>query len=187
MHDRTPDYCCSSVHYKSKQRKLCPYNDKRYLLANLPDGRPKLNTHSYCHRDLTAEKHLVADQLKPGAKLIIRHRTKRFARIHARVTRRLEFAGKMEILKKLLNGDADGKLLNEQLLIIEQMAAARPNGAFQISDVIERIIARDNFERPVLLLAPMPVPQKSQRAKPSKLNDDMLHFCRFVDLSNNKA
>ena len=58
---------------EQEKRGLCPYDDKRYLLADLPESRPNLNTHAYGHRDLAAEEHLVADQPEPGAKLIIRH------------------------------------------------------------------------------------------------------------------
>ena len=47
---------------EQEKRGLCPYDDKRYLLADLPDGRPNPNTHAYGHRDLAAEEHLVADQ-----------------------------------------------------------------------------------------------------------------------------
>ena len=46
---------------QQEKRGLCPYDDKRYLLADLPDGRPNPNTHVYGHRDLAAEEHLVAD------------------------------------------------------------------------------------------------------------------------------
>ena len=82
---------------EQEKRGLCPYDDKRYLLADLPDGRPNQNTHGYGHRDLAAEEHLVADQPEPGAELIILHREERFARRRARVTRRLELAGAMEM------------------------------------------------------------------------------------------
>ena len=58
---------------EQEKRGLCLYDDKRYLLADLPDGRPNLYTHAYGHRDLATEKHLVADQPEPGAQLIIRH------------------------------------------------------------------------------------------------------------------
>ena len=47
---------------EQEKRGLCPYDDKRYLIADLPDGRPNPNTHAYGHRDLAAEEHLVADQ-----------------------------------------------------------------------------------------------------------------------------
>ena len=43
------------------KRGLCPYDNKRYLLADLPDGRPNTNTQAYGHSDLTAEENLVAD------------------------------------------------------------------------------------------------------------------------------
>ena len=46
---------------KQEKRGFCSYDDKRYLLADLPDGRPNPNTHAYNHRDLAAEQHLVAD------------------------------------------------------------------------------------------------------------------------------
>ena len=71
---------------KRFKRGLCPYDDKRYLLAELPDGRPNPNTHAYGHCDLAADEHLIADQPETGAKLIIRHPEERFARRHARVT-----------------------------------------------------------------------------------------------------
>ena len=80
---------------EKKKRKLCHYDDKRYLLADLPDVRPNSNTHAYGHRYLVAEEHLVADKPETGAKLIIRHPEKRFARRHARVTRGLELAGEL--------------------------------------------------------------------------------------------
>ena len=52
----------------------------------------------------------MADQQKPGAELIIRHPEERFARRHARVTKRLDLAGSMEMEEELPDGDADGEL-----------------------------------------------------------------------------
>ena len=43
------------------------------------------------------------------------------------------------------DGDSDGELHGNQLLVAERKAAARPNGAIRIRDVIERIIARDHL------------------------------------------
>ena len=64
----------------------------------------------YGHRDLAAEEHLVADQLEPGAEIIIQHPEERFARRNARISRRLELAGAMEMEEEQPDGDADGKL-----------------------------------------------------------------------------
>ena len=156
MHDCTPIICFQKYIMEQEKRRLCQLDDKRYLLDNLPDGRPNPNTHAYGQRELAAEEHLVADQPEPGAELIIRHLEERFTRRHARVTKRLELAGAMEMEEELPDGDADGELHGDQLLIAERVAAARPGGAIRMGDVIERIIARDNIERPNLLPARMP-------------------------------
>ena len=126
---------------EQETRGLCWYDNKRYLLADLPDGHSNLNTHAKGHCDLAAEEHLMADQPEPGGELINRHPEERFAQRHARVKRRLELAGEMEIEEKLPDGDADGELNGEQLLIAERVAAARPSGAIRMGEVIERIIA----------------------------------------------
>ena len=117
---------------EQEKRGLCPYDDKRYLLADLRDDCSNTNTHAYGHRDLAAEKHLVADHPEPNAELIIRHPEERFARKHARVTRRLELSGQMNMEKNLPDGDADGELHGDQLLVAKRVAAARRGGAIQI-------------------------------------------------------
>ena len=114
----------------------------------------------------------MADQPEPGAELIIRHPDKRFARRRAHVTRRLELAGGlgMEEEEELPDGDLDGELYADQVLVAERVAAARPGGSIRMGEVIERIIARDNLTRPVLPPARMPQPPTPQRAKSSGLN-----------------
>ena len=166
---------------EQEKRKLCPYDDKLYLLADLPDGRPNPNTHAYGQCDLAAKVQLVADEPEPCAELIIRHPEERFARSYACVTRRLKLAGAMDVEEKLPNGDADGELHSDQLLVAEQVAAARPGNAIRMGDVIERISACDNFGRPVSPPARMPAPVTPHRAGPSKLNAHLLLFRRRVD------
>ena len=85
---------------------------------------------------MAAEEHLVSNQPEPVAELIIRHFEERFARRRARVTRRLEIAGAMKMLEELPDGDADGVLHGDLLLVAERVAAARPCSAIRISDVI---------------------------------------------------
>ena len=176
--------CFQVYTIEQEKRGLCPYDDKRYLLADLPDGRQNSNTHAYGHCDLAAEEHLVADQPEPGAKLIIRHPEELFARRPARVNRRLKLAGAMEMNEKLPDGDADGELHGDQLLVAERVAAARPGGAIPMGDVIERIIARDNLERPISPPARMPEPPTQQRAGQSKLNAHLPPFRRRIDSSD---
>ena len=60
-------------------RKLCPYDDKRYLVANLPDYRLNPKTYAYGNLNLTAEKNLIADQQEHGVELIIQHREKKIS------------------------------------------------------------------------------------------------------------
>lgn len=60
---------------EQEKRGLCPYDDKRYLLADLPDGTPNPNTHAYGHRDLAAEAHVEMDIPElTGTDLIIEQR-----------------------------------------------------------------------------------------------------------------
>ena len=178
-------FVCQVYTMKQEKRGLCPYDDKRYLLADLPDGRPKPNTHAYGHSNLAAEEHLVADQPEPGAELIIRQREERFAHRRARVTRRLKLAGAMDMEEEELpDGNSDGELHGDQLLVGERMAAARPGGAIRMGDVIERIIARDNRTRPVSPPVRMPAPPTPQRAGPSGLNAYLPPFRCRVDFSD---
>ena len=126
----------------------------------------------------------MADQQEPNAELIIPHPEERFAKRHTRVTKRLVRTGFIEIDEKLLVGNADSELNGKQLLMAERVAAARPGGAIRISEVIERIIARDNFEWPNSPPARMAAPPTLQRAGPSGLNAHLPPFRRRVNSSD---
>ena len=54
---------------EQEKRGLCAYDDKRYLLADLPDSCPNPNTHAYGHCDLAAEEHLIATSLSVAQSL----------------------------------------------------------------------------------------------------------------------
>ena len=154
------------------------------MLADLPDGRPNPNTHAYGHRDLAAEEHLVADLPEPGAELVIRHNEERFDRKHAMVTKRLKIVDARDMVTLLPDDDFEGELHGDQLLAAEREADARPGAAIRMSEVIERIIARDNLERPVSPPPRMPPPPSLQRAGPSGLNAHLPAFRRQVDSSD---
>ena len=63
---------------QQEKRGLCPYDDKRYLLADLPDGSPNPNTHAYGHYLLAAEEQLVADMPEQaGSEMVIEQRQPR--------------------------------------------------------------------------------------------------------------
>ena len=72
----------------------------------------------------------------------------------------------MNIEKELPDGNGDSKFHGDQLLVAERVAAARPGGAIRMGEVLQRIISRDNLERPVSPPARMPAPPTLQRAGP---------------------
>ena len=124
---------------------------------------------------------MAADQFEPGAELIIRHPEERFARKHARVAKRFQLSGQMDMEEELPDDDADGELHGEKLLVAKRVAAARLGGAIQMGEVIEGIIARDNLERPISPPALMPEQPRPQRAGPSELNAHLQPFCRRIE------
>ena len=67
----------------------------------------------------------------------------------------------------LSDGDADGELNGDKLLMAQRVAATLLGNTISMGDMIEQIIACDNFERPVLPPARMPKPHTPQRAGPS--------------------
>ena len=79
------------------------------------------------------------------------------------------------------DGDSNGELYYNQLLVAERAANAGPGGAIWISDVIKRIISRDHFERYILPHAKMP---PTQRAAPSKRNSQAPPFRLKIDSYN---
>ena len=72
---------------------------------------------------------MVADHPELGSKLIIRHTDKRFKRRQARVTKRLKLVNAIKMDDELSDGDADGELHGNQLLVAKRIAAAQPSCA----------------------------------------------------------
>ena len=57
---------------EQEKRGLCPYDDKQYSLAELPDGSPNPSTHAFGHYSLASEEQLVVDMPKQaGAEIVI--------------------------------------------------------------------------------------------------------------------
>ena len=68
----------------------------------------------------------------------------------------------------------------------DREAAAQLGGAIQISDVIERIIAGDYLEQPVLTPDPITAQPMPQRAGPSGRNAHATPFLRRINYSDEK-
>ena len=83
--------------------------------------------------------------------------------------KRLVLAGAMEMENELLNGNNDGKLYGDKLLMAKRMAAARQGCAIRMDRVIELIIALENPERLNSPIAWILAPPTLQRAGPSGL------------------
>ena len=150
---------------------LCPYDDKRYLLADMPDGRPNPNTQAYGHRDILAEETLVADHPKPGAELVIKHIKKHFNSLHARVIRSIQQYNEMEEN----HSDIEDEIYGDNLLMAENRAVSRPGSAIRMGEVIEQICARNNLKRPVSPQTRMPAPPTPQSAGPRDLTLNCHH------------
>ena len=85
---------------------------------------------------------------------------------------------------ELPDGDADNKLNGDQRLLAERVAAALPFGAIRINEVIERIIACDNFEHFILPFVQMLAPPTPYA--PGRVSKSLIFplFCHRVELSN---
>jgi hypothetical protein len=55
---------------KVQKRVLHPYDDKRYLIANLADGSPNLHTHAYGHYSIPVAATLLKER-DAGAGLVV--------------------------------------------------------------------------------------------------------------------
>ena len=77
-----------------EKRGLVCYDDKRYLLANLPDGTPNPNTHAFGHYDIVVEAEV--EQPEAGNDLHIVARAPK-APINLRIERRFERKHKLAV------------------------------------------------------------------------------------------
>ena len=141
-----------------EKRGLCPYDDKRYLLSNLPDGSPNPNTHAYGHKDLAEEEQFVADMpATPGTDLIIEHQERRFIQNHGRVVKKLRAMTQAEGVEEQpveLEVEIPNNLDKWEQAARE--AAAQPGVAGRLTDAINHIVAAGG-----------PIADPPQRAGPS--------------------
>lgn len=144
-----------------EKRGLHPYDDKRYLLANLEDGSPNPNTHAYGHYSIPATNiPLNANDASNG--LVVRVRPpresiemcqhKRYIKRHKRVEKKLaalemdrnEEEWKYDGDNEDINGEEMLDQLNESTLAqAERAAVARPGVGGRLEEAIKRIIAKE--------------------------------------------
>ena len=89
----------------------------------------------------------------------------------------------MDMEEELPDGDADGELHGDQLLVAEQVAAARPGGAIRMGEVIENHCPR-RFRAAYLAACSDARPTQPQRAGPSGLNAHLPPVRRRIDSSD---
>ena len=93
---------------EQEKRGLCPYDDKRYLLANLPDGSPNPHTHAYGHKELAWEELLYADMpAVSGTDLIVEHQERRYTQRHQRVVKKLRTMREAEGVEEEEQGEPE--------------------------------------------------------------------------------
>ena len=178
---------------EQENRGFCPYDDKRYFLADLHGGTLNPNTHAYGHHELATKvrvkinmpersgTELVLEQQQPPTNdepyhtsLQVVKRDLQFKRWHDQIAKTLVKRGRRDTdteeivfdeYDQVPDGDENGELDGSQLRQAERAAAARPGAASRIVDVFERICARDNLRMPDYDLKRMPPPSLQRAGK----------------------
>lgn len=82
---------------KQSKRGQFSYNDKRYLLANLANGKPNQNTYAYRQKDFAVKDELVAHVPDgPATKLLIERREERFRKKHTQMLAKVADRGERD-------------------------------------------------------------------------------------------
>ena len=150
-----------------QKRGLHPFDDKKYLLANLEDGSPNSFTHAIGHCKIPTEE-AVIDKNSLSSALVVEARKqpretigqcadKRYKKRNARVQKTLAMLGlasnekepedEEEEYESIPDPDARGELHGEALTQAERAAAARPGVNGRLEDAIESIIARSRVRQ----------------------------------------
>jgi hypothetical protein len=133
-----------------EKRGLIAYDDKRVLLANLENGEPNPYTHAYGHYSLVNDIQIQEAEEQPEAGNDL-HVVTREERNEARLQRKHQLAVKMATKQNRENSsdEDEAEVQGDDLVVAQRAAAARPGTSVRINDVIERICARNNLERPM--------------------------------------
>lgn len=77
--------------------------------------------------------------------------------------------------------EPEGEILNILLLVVKRTVNARPGEAIRMVEIIERMIARENLDRPISRPFSIQAPPTPQRVGPCGLDDHLPPFRRRVD------
>ena len=148
-----------------EKRGLIAYDDKRVLLADLPNGQPNPQTHAYGH-------HLLADAVRVeheegaavGDDLHIEQRLTRNQRYEQRLVKKHKRV-LTQAKKARRDGDeSDDSFVEDEEDFVAMRAAAerRPGGMVHVDDVITRLCHQNGMDVPT---SPPPrIPLLDQRA-----------------------
>ena len=132
-----------------EKRGLIAYDDKRVLFSDLNNWQPNPNTHAYGHYSLVKKIQVedAKEQAAAGNDLhIVTREQKHEARLQLKHAIAFKKAKRGNIDDSLEDDKAE--LVNDDLIVAQRAAAARPGTWVRINNVIEKICARQNLQRP---------------------------------------
>ena len=139
-----------------EKRGLIAYDDKRVLLANLPNGEPNANTHVYGHFSLQNEVQ-VENTDEPAAhgndyqvETREQHNEARFQRRHALAVIKARHSTPLDISD---DDNDNAEVYGENPECAERAAAARQGASRRLNATIDELLTRMNVQRPLFSTA----------------------------------
>jgi len=186
---------------EQSKRGLLPYDDKRFLLANLPDGSSNPNTHAYGHHSITDVQVREPEQPAAGAELIVETqpvvmtREQRAERRFKRKHRRAQIKAGVPVDDTDADNDdddgdgnrdvndsaSDDDLSGAEWDRAYQDAAARGGVAGQMDNVINHLIAANNLRRPY---SPPAIHSRRKRRRIRRPSHDEIYRRRIESSSS---
>ena len=149
------------------------------MLANLENGEPNPYTHAYGHYSLADDIQVQEADEHPEAGNDLQVVT-REQRHEAHLQRQHQLAIKRANCTNRENSSDEDEVQGDDLILAQRAAAARPGTSVRMNDVIERICARQNLERPTSPPPRMPIERAGIVSFTTEMNliDMFLISCR---------
>lgn len=125
-----------------RKRGIVPYDDKRFLLADLADGQPNPNTHAFGHYSIETAEFPEPEQPPAGADMVVEVREpppSRNQRWEARLARKHKRA--VKVADQELSDDNEVIAAGPEFAVLQRAAETRPGGTRHMMNVIDRLIA----------------------------------------------